>query len=82
MIGMLTKTKGHRQFFMAEFWMVGRQIRRKIPLIVTRAPANRTLEQPFPHPIFRAAAQPADLAEQRGNMRNLPQPTGQRSTAQ
>jgi len=79
---MPSETQSYGQFFMAQIKIVGWQITGEIALIVAGTPPDGTFEQPLANPIFRAATQLADLAEQWRNMDGIAKPSGQRWAAQ
>ena len=79
---MLAQAQSHRQFLVTQFRMIRRKIGGKIAFIVAGPAPDGTFEQPFANLVLRATADPADLAEQRGNMHRLTQSSGERHTAQ
>ena len=78
---MLTKAQSHRELFIAQIRMVGREIRRKIAFVVAGPAVNRTFEQPFPDTILGTTAHLADFVQQRRHMDGIPKPSGQRRIA-
>lgn len=63
-IRVFAQTQGHADFLIAQFGMVGRQVRRKITLVMTCAPADRAFEQPFTGATGRSSGHPANVLQQ------------------
>ena len=61
---MLAETQSHGEFFIAQVGMVGREVFRKIALVVAGPSADGTLEEPFADLIVRTTAHLANPAQQ------------------
>ena len=82
MARMLAGTQSRGNFFITQFGTAGREVARKITLLVAGTPTDCTFKQPFTDAVFRATTHLADLAQQGRQMNGIAKPSGQRRAAQ